>query len=107
MNVPRAHPLTQALLLLAVDAGLQGLLIESAPGMGKSAITRAYRALLPAPFVEIPLGVTEDRLLGGLDLERTIATGRRESARGLLAAAHGGTVYIDEINLLETSAANH
>src|SRR5207249_7480635 len=42
-----------------------------------------------------------------LDFERTIATGTRHLARGLLAAAHKGTIYIDSINLLDTNIANH
>src|SRR5262249_10206676 len=76
------------------------------PGFGKSRLVRAYRALLPEPFVELPLNITEDRLLGGPDFERTLATGKRHTARGLLACAHGGTLYVDEINLLDLAITN-
>ncbi len=55
----------------------------------------------PTPLVNLPLGATEDRLIGTLNLERTIADGRRHFEPGLLAAAHRGILYIDEVNLLE------
>ncbi|MEM1132902.1 MAG: magnesium chelatase ATPase subunit I [Pseudomonadota bacterium] len=56
---------------------------------------------VPVPFVDLPLGSTEDRVLGTLDLERALAHGEKEFEPGLLAKAHRGFLYIDEINLLE------
>ena len=54
----------------------------------------------PTPFVELPLGATEDRVVGSLDLDRAIRQGRVELSPGLLARAHRGVLYIDEVNLL-------
>ena len=58
-------------------------------------------AHVPVPFVDLPLGATEDRVVGSLDLERALATGEKRFEPGLLAKANRGFLYIDEINLLE------
>jgi len=58
-------------------------------------------ALVPVPVVDLPLGATEDRVVGALDLERALAQGIKAYEPGLLARAHRGFLYIDEVNLLE------
>ena len=56
---------------------------------------------VPVPVVDLPLGATEDRVVGALDLERALAHGVKAFEPGLLARAHRGFLYIDEANLLE------
>lgn len=56
---------------------------------------------VPVPVVDMPLGVTEDRVVGALDLEKALTQGEKAFEPGLLARAHRGFLYIDEVNLLE------
>src|SRR5260363_401621 len=104
--------LKRALLLCAVNPSLSGVLIRGDKGTAKSTAARGLRELLApiqrvpgcpyncAPFVSLPLGATEDRVLGSLDLERVLKEGKRAFQPGLLASAHRGILYIDEVNLL-------
>ncbi|MCK0151284.1 magnesium chelatase ATPase subunit I [Marivita sp. S6314] len=55
----------------------------------------------PTPVVDLPLGTTEDRLVGALDIERALSRGEKAFEPGLLAKANRGYLYIDEVNLLE------
>jgi magnesium chelatase subunit I len=62
--------------------------------------SRATRAV-PVPVVDMPLGATEDRVVGALNLEQALSAGVRAFEPGLLAQANRGFLYIDEVNLLE------
>ncbi len=112
-----------ALLLAAVDPKIGGVMVFGDRGTGKSTAVRALAALLPpvaahaagyhaegaavpkgkvpVPFVDLPLGATEDRVVGALDIERALGKGEKAFEPGLLARANGGFLYIDEVNLLE------
>ncbi|HUY86909.1 MAG TPA: AAA family ATPase, partial [Acidimicrobiales bacterium] len=91
-----------ALLLNALDPAIGGVLLRGEKGSAKSTLARGLAALLPggAHFVELPVGATEDRLVGGFDFESVLADGVHRFKPGLLAAADGGVLYVDEVNLL-------
>lgn len=99
----------QALLLLAVEPRLRGLVLAAPAGAGKSSLARGLPALLgddAVPFIEIPTGVDVENLLGGLNLEATLRTGRMVLQPGALARADGGVIYVDGVNLLTDGSAN-
>ena len=91
-----------ALLLAAARPRLGGVLLRGDKGSAKTTLARGLAGVLPgeAPFVELPLGATEERVIGSLDLAELLTNGQPRFRPGLLASAHGGVLYVDEINLL-------
>ena len=93
--------LQRALLLAAIDPAIGGVLIAGPRGTAKSTAARALAALLPgAPFVTLPLAASLEQLVGTLSLQDALQSGELRFAPGILARAHGGVLYVDEVNLL-------
>src|SRR6185369_12272438 len=116
----------RALIFNAIDPSIGGLLITGTRGTAKSTAARSMAALLPeievisgdlfntapsptdkdrtaripTPFVNLPVGATEDRVLGTLNVERMLQAGEKHFEPGLLARANRGVLYVDEVNLL-------
>ncbi len=93
-----------ALVLCAVRPEIGGVLIRGEKGTAKSTAVRGLAQVLSAvdgaSLVELPIGATEDRVVGSLDLQRVLRDGEHAFKPGLLARAHGGVLYVDEVNLL-------
>lgn len=93
--------LKAALALVAVDPKIGGLLISGPRGSAKSTIARSLADLTQqGHFVTLPLGATEDRVVGTLNLDKALSDAKFEFSPGLLARAHEGMLYVDEVNLL-------
>ncbi|TBV05019.1 ATP-binding protein [Phytopseudomonas dryadis] len=99
--VVAADALKLALCLVAVDPAIGGVLIEGPRGMAKSTLARGLAELLhTGQFVTLPLGASEERIVGTLDLDAALGQGRASFSPGLLSRADGGVLYVDEVNLL-------
>ncbi|BCI82115.1 hypothetical protein MTY66_37400 [Mycolicibacterium sp. TY66] len=94
-----------ALILCAVRPDIGGVLIRGEKGTAKSTAVRGLAKVLAAVdadarLVELPIGATEDRVVGSIDLQKVLRDGEHAFSPGLLARAHGGVLYVDEVNLL-------
>ncbi len=104
------------LILNIIDPKIGGVCLFGDRGTGKSRSIRVLNQVLPLtqfwgknfkiysktrPVLELPLGATEDRVCGTIDIERALSTGVKSFEPGLLKRANGGIMYVDEINLLD------
>ena len=96
----------RALILNIIDPGIGGVLISGQRGTAKSTLARGLAELRGVRMVDVPLNVTEDRLVGGIDIRRAIHEGAITPEAGLLSEADDGIVYIDEVNLLPEHIAD-
>ncbi|HEX5659754.1 MAG TPA: ATP-binding protein [Polyangiales bacterium] len=92
--------LKRALTLTAIDPSIGGVLVQGPRGVAKTTLARALAELVPGQFVELPLGASEERVTGSLDLGAALQGAEVRFQPGLLARAHDGVLYVDEVNLL-------
>src|ERR1700740_2950542 len=102
----------RSLIYHAIDARIGCTRLLGHRACAKSTLVRAFAELLqttssePIPFVELPLGATEDRLLGSVNAEALVEQSKWETRTGLIEEANGGILYVDEINLLPDNLAD-
>ncbi|KPU43332.1 magnesium-chelatase 38 kDa subunit [Oxobacter pfennigii] len=97
----------KALILNAVNPSIGGLLISGEKGTGKSTLVRGLaKVLRDIEVVELPLNVTEDRLIGTIDMEKAIKNGEKSFEPGIFKKADRNILYIDEVNLLSEYIVN-
>lgn len=92
-----------ALILAAINPTIGGVLVSGPRGSAKSTLARGMADILPGnqhDFVTLPLGASEEMLIGTLDLQQVLADKKVSFNPGLLAKAHQGVLYVDEVNLL-------
>lgn len=93
----------KALICMAIDDTIKGVLIKGPPGTAKSVLVRSFSELVPyKEFINIPSNISDDQLFGGLDFETAIKEGRAAVSGGLLSRADQNVVYVDNVNLMES-----
>lgn len=93
--------LKKALIFNLINPKIGGVLITGQKGTAKSTAVRALGELTRKRVITLPLSVTEDRLIGSVDLEQTMKTGKAVYLPGILSEADGQILYVDEVNLLQ------
>ena len=91
----------KALLLNIINEKIGGVLISGEKGSAKSTLVRGLEKILTdKKVINLPLNITEDNLVGSIDIEKTLKTGKKVFQEGILKKCHNNILYIDEINLL-------
>ncbi|SHK15419.1 AAA domain (dynein-related subfamily) [Geosporobacter subterraneus DSM 17957] len=99
--------LKKALLLNVINPAIGGVIISGEKGTAKSTLVRGLaKVISDIEVVELPLNVTEDRLLGTINFEKAVKEGARAFEPGILKKVDGNILYVDEINLLSEYIVN-
>lgn len=93
--------LKKAILINLINNRVSGILVDGEKGTAKSTLIRSIDDISDKKIINLPLNISEDMLVGSIDIEKTIKTGSASFENGLLAKADKNILYIDEVNLLE------
>ena len=105
--IVRQEDMKKALILNIINPKLNGVLISGEKGTGKSTIVRGLSNISKSKdVIELPLNITEDRLIGSIDLKKAIVYGEKGFEKGILYRANNQILYIDEVNLLSEHIVN-
>ncbi|WMJ23140.1 AAA family ATPase [Paludicola sp. MB14-C6] len=97
----------KALILNLINPNIGGVLISGEKGTAKSTLVRGLADLMEnTQLINLPLNITEDRLVGSIDIKKAILHGKKVLDSGLLQKANGNILYIDEVNLLSEHIVN-
>ncbi|WP_032122508.1 magnesium chelatase subunit D family protein [Clostridium amazonitimonense] len=97
----------KALILNVINPSIGGVLISGEKGTAKSTLVRGLAKLMnDMEVIDLPLNVTEDRLIGSIDMEKALTQGERSFEPGILKEANGNILYVDEVNLLSEHIVN-
>ena len=91
----------RALECAVVNPRIRTVLIRGGTGTAKTVLARACSDICSKHIINCPLNVTDEQLFGGLNIEKTLKTGRPEMQPGLLSRAHNNILYIDDVNLMD------
>lgn len=93
----------RALECALANPHIHAVLIRGGSGTAKTVLARSLSEIASRKVINCPLNITDEQLFGGLDVERTLKSGRPEMQPGILKRADGNILYIDDINLMERS----
>ncbi len=97
----------KALILNVINPAIGGILISGEKGTAKSTLVRGVSELVEdIKVVNLPLNITEDRLVGTIDIQEAITSGKKSFEPGILNEAHKNILYVDEVNLLSEHIVN-
>lgn len=97
----------RALILNIINPNIGGVLISGEKGTAKSTLVRGFSNIIDSmDVVELPLNITEDRLVGSIDIKKAVNDGQKTFEKGILYKAHNQILYVDEINLLSEHIVN-
>ena len=99
-EIVKQNDIKEALLLNLINPKIGGVLIDGYGGSAKSVICESLGDITDKKIVKLPLNISEDRLTGSIDIEKTMKTGNTHLEKGVLSSADNEILFIDDVALL-------